>query len=61
MTDGEGDDVYLVVKASVVIEIIKVRREGFSAPKVHIGNLEIVINCRDDQYASRKLIPREEG
>jgi hypothetical protein len=36
---------YLIIEAPVAIEIIEVRGEGFSAPKFHIGDLKVVVNC----------------
>jgi hypothetical protein len=45
-----------------VIEVIKVCREGFSAPKFHIGNLKVVIDCRVDQHlAGQSLLCGEES
>lgn len=36
---------YLVVKATLAIEVVEECRIGLSAPKVHIGNLKIAPNC----------------
>ena len=41
----ERDDVYLIVKATATIEVLKERRVGLAAPKVHIGNLKVAPNC----------------
>ena len=35
---------YLVVEAAMAIEVAKVRQIGLAAPKLHIGNLQVVIN-----------------
>lgn len=43
------DESYLVVKASVLIEVFKVRQIGLAPPEVHIGYLKVVVNwllCR---------------
>jgi len=45
-----------------VIEVIKVCRESFSAPKFHIGNLKVVIDCHEDQHlAGQSLLCGEES
>ena len=36
---------YLVIEASVVIEIIEISRKGFSTPKFHISDLKVVVDC----------------
>ena len=38
------DASYLVVKASVVIEVVKVRQIGFAPPEFHVGYLKVVVN-----------------
>jgi hypothetical protein len=35
---------YLVVEAAVVIEMVEVLQIDLSAPKVHVGNLKVVID-----------------
>lgn len=44
-SEGDGEGLYLVVKATTAIEVVEECRVGFAAPKVHIGNLEIAPNC----------------
>jgi len=41
---GEKGRLYLVVKATKSIKVLKERRVGLTAPKVHIGNLKIAPN-----------------
>jgi hypothetical protein len=44
-SDGDGEGLYLVVKATTAIEVVEECLVGLAAPKVHIGNLEIAPNC----------------
>jgi len=43
--EGDGEGLYLVVKATTAIEVVEICRVGLAPPKVEIGNLKIVINC----------------
>jgi hypothetical protein len=38
----------------VAIEVIKERRVGLPAPKRHIGNLKVVINCLERPMVSMR-------
>ena len=38
-----------------MIEVIKVCREGLSAPKLHIGNLKVVVDCHEERISIRSV------
>ena len=44
-SEGDGEGPYLVVKATIPIEVVEECRIGLAAPEVHIGNLKIAPNC----------------
>jgi hypothetical protein len=41
----DSEEAYLVVKATVAIEVVEKCRVGLTSPEVHIGNLKIAPNC----------------
>jgi len=43
-SQSSEDASYLVVKASLVIEVVKVRQIGLAPPDVHIAYLKVVVN-----------------
>ena len=45
MTGGDDGGTNLVIEASVVIKIIEIGGEGFSTPKLHVGDLKVVVDC----------------
>jgi len=41
---GDDGGTYLVIEASILIEIIEIGREGISTPKIHISDLKVVVD-----------------
>ena len=59
--EGDGEGLYLVVKATSAIKVVEECRVGLTLPKVQIANLKIVVNCELIHFSFQFFFQELEG